>query len=262
MAVGCTGRRVDLASADRGWLGASALQGGSAHAPDRESSYANVMATVAVFVALGGSGYAAVTLSKNSVGSKQIKNGAVKNADLAKNAVTSNKVKNGSLLSADFKPGQLVAGAPGATGPQGPKGDPGAAGATGAKDDTGATGRSALTPLQTGETLVGGFDLDTEAPVAGAGDFRTFVPFSIPAPSVPTGAFIAPAGSCSGTHSAPTAPAGKVCVYVVASSNASLFANLDPGTPAILHGFVVGFNNVGSVAGDVYAYGSWAYTAP
>jgi hypothetical protein len=216
------------------------------------------MATVAVFVALGGSGYAAVTLSKNSVGSSQIKSGAVKNADLAKNAVTSNKVKDGSLLSADFKPGQLVAGAPGATGPQGPKGDPGAAGA---KGDTGATGRSALTPLQTGETLVGGFDLDTEAPVGGAGDFRTFVPFSIPAPSAPTAAFIAPAGSCSGTHSAPTAPAGKVCVYVTASSNATLFATLDPGTPAILHGFVVGFN-VGANSGDTYAYGSWAYTAP
>jgi hypothetical protein len=40
-----------------------------------------------------------------------------------------------------------------------------------------------------------------------------------------------------------------------------LFANLDPGTPAILHGFVVGFN-VASTAGDAFAYGSWAYTAP
>jgi hypothetical protein len=92
------------------------------------------MATVAVFVALGGSGYAAVTLSKNSVGSKQLKNGAVNHSDLAKNAVTSTNVKNGSLLSADFKPGQLVAGAPGPQGLQGPKGD------SGAKGDTGATG--------------------------------------------------------------------------------------------------------------------------
>jgi hypothetical protein len=87
------------------------------------------MATIAVFVALGGSSYAAVTLSKNSVGSKQIANGQVKNTDLAKNAVTSAKVKNGSLLSADFKPGQLVGGA---VGPQGPKGDTGPQGPSGA----------------------------------------------------------------------------------------------------------------------------------
>ena len=72
-------------------------------------TYANVMATIAVFVALGGSSYAAVTLKKNSVKSRNI----------AKNAVTSPKVKNGSLLSRDFKTGQLPAG------PQGPKGDKG-----------------------------------------------------------------------------------------------------------------------------------------
>ena len=43
----------------------------------RHLTYANVMATVAVFIALGGSSYAAVTLSRNSVGSTQIRKGAV-----------------------------------------------------------------------------------------------------------------------------------------------------------------------------------------
>lgn len=51
---------------------------------------------VALFVALGGSSYAALTLPKNGVGSKQIKN----------NAVTSKKVKPGSLLTSDFKASQ------------------------------------------------------------------------------------------------------------------------------------------------------------
>lgn len=96
-------------------------------------TYANVVASLALFVALGGSGYAAVKLSKNSVGSKQIKNGQVKNADLAKNAVTSSKVKDGSLLSADFKHGQLLAGAPGATGPKGDTGRQGPQGADGSR---------------------------------------------------------------------------------------------------------------------------------
>lgn len=40
-------------------------------------TYANVMATIAVFVALGGSSYAAVQLSKGSVATKHLKNGAV-----------------------------------------------------------------------------------------------------------------------------------------------------------------------------------------
>ena len=50
-------------------------------------SYANVMATIAVFIALGGAAYAA-GLPKNSVGSKQIKNNAVTGAKIKKGAVT------------------------------------------------------------------------------------------------------------------------------------------------------------------------------
>ena len=45
-------------------------------------SYSNVMATIAVFIALGGTGVAAVSLSRNSVGSKQIRRGAVKTSEL------------------------------------------------------------------------------------------------------------------------------------------------------------------------------------
>jgi hypothetical protein len=54
------------------------------------------MSTVAVFVALGGGAYA-VTVPRNSVGSKQLK----------ANSVTAAKVKNRSLLASDFKRGQL-----------------------------------------------------------------------------------------------------------------------------------------------------------
>ena len=60
-------------------------------------TYANVIATVALFVALGGTAYAAVKLPKNSVGAKQLK----------KNSVTGAKVKNGSLTGADIKSSTL-----------------------------------------------------------------------------------------------------------------------------------------------------------
>jgi hypothetical protein len=97
-------------------------------------TYANVMATVAVFITLGGGAYAATTLKANSVGAAQLKNGAVTNKKLAKNAVTGAKVKDGSLLAADLAPGQLPAG------PAGAKGDPGLKGDKGDKGDTGQTG--------------------------------------------------------------------------------------------------------------------------
>lgn len=101
----------------------------------RHLSYANVMATVAVFLVLGGSAYAAATLPKNSVGSKQLRKSAVTSSKIRANAVTSSKVADGSLLKSDFAAGQLPAGPTGATGPTGPAGP------------TGATGPAGLTSL-------------------------------------------------------------------------------------------------------------------
>jgi hypothetical protein len=68
------------------------------------------MASIAVFIALGGTGVAAVSLSKNSVRSRNIEDGQVKTRDLARNAVRSSKVANGALLAQDFAPGQLPMG--------------------------------------------------------------------------------------------------------------------------------------------------------
>ena len=84
-------------------------------------SPAIVLACLALAVALGGTGYAAIVLPANSVGTKQLKN----------NAVNSIKVANGSLLKADFKAGQIPAGAAGPAGPAGPAGAAGAAGPAG-----------------------------------------------------------------------------------------------------------------------------------
>jgi hypothetical protein len=65
-------------------------------------TYANVVSTLALCIALGGVSYAAVKLPKNSVTSTTIKNGQVKNKDLGSNAVTSGKIKNGSVADADL----------------------------------------------------------------------------------------------------------------------------------------------------------------
>ena len=112
----------------------------------RRITYANVIATMALFVALGGTSVAAVSLKKNSVGPKQIKAGAVKNGELAKGAVTSAKVKDKSLSRRDFKPGQIFDGGRGAQGPRGAQGLQGPAGPTFASV---AGGASTLMPKPT-----------------------------------------------------------------------------------------------------------------
>jgi hypothetical protein len=89
-------------------------------------SPAMVVALVALFVSLGGSSYAAITLSKNSVRSKHIVNGQVKRADINSDAINSSKVEPFSLRANDFRPGQLPQGPQGPQGLPGPKGDPGA----------------------------------------------------------------------------------------------------------------------------------------
>jgi hypothetical protein len=67
-------------------------------------TFANVMSVIAVFIALGGTGYAALKLPKNSVGAKQLK----------KNSVTPPKIAPATV--ARFR---------GATGPVGPAGPSG-----------------------------------------------------------------------------------------------------------------------------------------
>lgn len=97
-------------------------------------SPALLVAILALLVAMGGTSYAAVTLSKNSVASKHIKNGQVKRADLKASAVNSAKVKDGSLAARDFRAGELPEGPRGDTGPAGPRGDTGPRGVAGPTD--------------------------------------------------------------------------------------------------------------------------------
>jgi hypothetical protein len=75
-------------------------------------------------------------VAPNSIGTPQLKTGAVTTAKLRGNAVTSAKVLNGTLVRADFKAGQLVAGPPGPAGPQGAAGAAGAQGPRGVGLDT------------------------------------------------------------------------------------------------------------------------------
>ncbi|MDX6645116.1 MAG: hypothetical protein QOK40_843 [Miltoncostaeaceae bacterium] len=100
----------------------------------------HVVAYLALFVALGGTSYAAVRIQPGSVGTRALAGRAVTHAKLAPSSVDTANVIDGSLTSADFAPGTLLAvrGAAGPGGTPGPKGDPGAPGANGANGANGA----------------------------------------------------------------------------------------------------------------------------
>src|SRR3954468_4418275 len=107
-------------------------------------TYANVMATIAVFIALGGTSYAALQITGRNVPQDALTGADIKD-------LTGKDVRNGSLLAQDFKAGQL---------PKGSKGDPGARGDPGAKGDPADAGAPAAAAV---------LNLSTETCAAAAG---------------------------------------------------------------------------------------------
>ncbi len=138
-------------------------------------SYANVMSTAAVFIALGGTGYAAATLQRNSVGTVQLKKGAVAESDVRTGAITSRAVRNGSLRAADFPAGELPRGA------TGPAGIPGPAGPGGPQGGAGPQGPPGPVPVVASGRVSqnGGLSRSTGSPTVdrvGAGQYCIGVP--------------------------------------------------------------------------------------
>jgi hypothetical protein len=77
--------------------------------PRPKLSYANVIATIALFVALGGAAVAA-GLPKNSVGPKQLKKGAVTTKALHKKAVTAGKIGPKAVTAGKLGPFAVLPG--------------------------------------------------------------------------------------------------------------------------------------------------------
>jgi hypothetical protein len=74
----------------------------------RVPSPALVVSVVALIVALGGTSYAAFSLPKGSVGTKQLKNKAVTNAKLARNSVGTANIKNGGVTASKINTSGLT----------------------------------------------------------------------------------------------------------------------------------------------------------
>ena len=168
-------------------------------------SYANVVATLCLFLLLGGSAaYAAAQLAKNSVDTKQLKKGAV----------TAAKVKKHSLLANDFKSGQLPSGE---RGPAGPRGEPGERGEPG----------PLATVLPSGKTLTGIYAAQGKY-VNGFQPFLQTISFQPPLNSAPKLNLLevgdGPTAACPGSAKEPQAAPGNLCVYEALNTSGSELA--------------------------------------
>jgi hypothetical protein len=236
-------------------------------------SYSNVIATVALFVALGGAAVAAGGLPRHSVGARQLRRGAVTSVALRKHAVTMAKIASNSIFAQMIADGAVTSTKLSMNAVSGPAIANGAIG-------TGKLGNNAVTPskiadgavtlpklanevgpllgtLRAGQTLRGVFTLGTEA--KDGSDFTSDgVDFFFPLSNTPAVNPVLAVGSatanCPGT---PNASPGNLCVYVAAQSGEA--GSLEIENPSRL-GF--GLRANAKAAGAYSTTGFWAVTAP
>jgi hypothetical protein len=122
----------------------------------RHLTYANVAASLALFLALGGAAYAATQLPKNSVGTNQIRKEAVTAAKIAKKTRQQLQGQRGPAGQQGPQGKTGKTGAKGATGARGAQGNTGVPGADGTGPAFEATAKPAIpTAIGTGTQVVG-----------------------------------------------------------------------------------------------------------
>jgi hypothetical protein len=224
------------------------------------------MATLALFVALGGGAYASL-LGKNSVKSRHIAPNAVKAQEIARGAVGESELRNGVVTAGKLAPGVAVEGPRGPEGARGPEGEPGSS----VFDASIPSGKTIA-----GQWLLNKFGIPVDQFV------RESISFLLPAPEPIADARFgaaAFAGSisdaeedpeCDGAAAAPTAPPGKLCFYVnavnvgVAANSLAAFTGIIDGGSGFLarSGGFVRATSSGAANGQIDVRGAWAYTAP
>ena len=238
-------------------------------------SYANVMATIAVFVVMTGITVAIASVPRKSVGPKQLKNGAVRSKQLKNGAVGSKKIRKNAVNASKIRKGavgrsELANGAVG-------RGKISNRAVITKKLADGAVTRvkvadSAipfLGTLRTGQELRGMFDLGGD--VTDIRDGQTFQfpltnPPSGPAAnvidaSVPSPAFTSNCqGLSGGNQQTPLAAPGQLCVYITFPSANFSSLTIEPGALTRL-GFGLLADFSAAVPGN-QVVGQWAVTAP
>jgi hypothetical protein len=216
-------------------------------------SAATVMSAIALFVSLGGVGYAAAT-----IGSAQIKDNSVRTRDIKNRTISSKDIRKKTLSALR-----------------------GRKGATGERGQTGAPGTSIFdSTIPSGKTVTGAWGGDYAAVPASSAQELFPIGFPVKAPSVltseqvntaPDSRAADPDPACAGTLGGPTAPPGKVCIYIDQGDTSTqvhgyklMTPIVDPPVSGDELGFSILIDYSTAVSGDqtVSARGTWAYTAP
>jgi hypothetical protein len=215
-----------------------------------------VIALIALFIAMGGTGYAASQSTATVAASATAKIKKV-NSRVSKVARLLNTVRR-QIASISLTPGPA--------GPAGPRGEKGEKGDKGDKGEPGpVTGA-----LPAGVTLRGTFALRQELPAAGR-EGQTQIAFGFSLSAAPTPHYIAfgtaPPAECPGTPTDPKANPGHLCIYEGAAPiNSTNRGEFDPSSPGgtenVATTYGAGVFMDATAAGDTRIRGSWAVTAP
>jgi hypothetical protein len=223
-------------------------------------TYANVMATIAVFLVLTGIGFAVAALPKKSVGKRQLKNGAVTSKKIRKNAVTSPKIKSGAVGRSEIASGAVSTSE--------------ISNKAVTRNKIADSAIPLLGTLRSGQTVRGSFNIGGGEGGVGAQTIRDGETFQFPlnnAPSAPSANVIdaslaSPAftSSCNGlsggNNQTPNAAAGQLCVYITFKSANYTSLSFDSGALTRLgFGLTADFSS-GATTSQVR--GQWAVTAP
>jgi hypothetical protein len=182
-------------------------------------SPALVIATAALFVALGGTGFAAFALPKNSVGTKQLKNGAVTAKKLHSASVGTNQIANGAVTGPKINfSGVTAPNAVHATSADS------ATNASVAANANSATAAASPSTLGSGRSETGMYAVGGTAAAVNA--FATeSISFAFPLASAPTQHVIllggASTAACPGSLASPQAAPGAFCLYEGERDNSS-----------------------------------------
>jgi hypothetical protein len=212
----------------------------------RHVTFANTCALLALVLAIAGSS----TASALVVTGEDVKNGSLTGLDIKDSSLTGTDIRSASITGSDMKTQSLTV------------------------NHLNSTALGTLTQHQywdqipSGRTVTGAWGYDGSG---STGDYQITVNLPGTTASNLTGSKVNMAPSvtatdddaeCSGSYAAPTAPAGKVCVYLWTAESDTTAMQASQANQMPNRAFIISWNDTALGSTDVYATGTWAYTQP